>query len=94
MNQNESERLTRLETQVENLNLLMGSVGTDIKEIMRNHLPHLTLIINERTAKLKEGFDKRMDKQDKKINILMIKVGTIITAGVALINYLARRFLP
>lgn len=94
MNQGELERITKLETQMLDLRSSVGVISEDIKKIMRNDLPHLQLAINEKTTRLKEAIDKRMDKQDKKINELMLKVGIIITIGGVILNYLVNRFLP
>jgi len=90
MNNNESERLTRLETQMSDIKLCMGELKVDVKKIMTNDLPHLQTAIME----LKLAFNKRMSKNEKKMAVLVAKVGTGIAIGTSILTYLANRFLP
>jgi len=90
MNNNESERLTRLETQMSDIKLCMGELKVDVKKIMTNDLPHLQTAIME----LKLAFNKRMSKNEKKMAVLVAKVGTGIAIGTSVLTYLANRFLP
>ena len=87
---NESERLTRLETQMSDIKLCMGELKVDVKKIMTNDLPHLQTAMLE----LKLAFNKRMSKNEKKMAVLVAKVGTGIAIGTSILTYLANRFLP
>ena len=90
MNNNESERLTRLETQMSDIKLCMGELKVDVKKIMTNDLPHLQTAIME----LKLAFNKRIDKNEKKIAVLFTKIGIVMSVGITVLTYLANRFLP
>ena len=90
MNNKENERLAKLETHVTDLRLACGEIRSDIKKIMQNELPH----IKEQLLKIKLTFNQKIDKLDKKISLLWLKVGVITAIGVAVIQYLIKYFLP
>ena len=90
MNQKQSDRITRLETQFSDMRLVVNDTSTDIKKIMRNEFPH----VKESILKLRISFDKKINKLDKKVGILWLKVSIVTTILISFISYLMRRFLP
>ena len=90
MNQKEIERLIRVETELSNLRLVVGDVKSDVKKMMANDLPHIKTSI----LKLKLSFKEEINKLDKKVGILWLKVSIVTAILVAFISYLMRRFLP
>ena len=79
MNQDERERLTRVETELKNVKVCLRGLKKDVKTILTNDLPHIT----ERIAEL-----------DKKVAVLAVKVsigaGIASLLASAIVNWLFR----
>jgi len=93
MNQKEIKKLAKVEVQVTSLQSEVGDIKQDIKKIMRNELPHLRLLINEKITKLSKNLDKRIDKLDRKVVILWAVLTVIATIGGNIANHLISKYL-
>lgn len=55
MNQGERDRIVKLEVKVGQVETCLGEVKSDVKEILTNHLPHISNQITSLTVKVTLG---------------------------------------